>query len=43
LLLALFADEESVAAKVLRELGVESERCRELVVAKLSGFTKPGA
>ena len=43
LLLGLFADDESVAAKVLRELGVDHERCRDLVVTKLSGFTNPMA
>ncbi|HEY1739440.1 MAG TPA: Clp protease N-terminal domain-containing protein [Acidimicrobiia bacterium] len=43
LLLGLFADEESVAAKVLRELDVDRERCRELIITKLSGFKKPEA
>ncbi len=39
LLLALFDDQESLAAKVLRELGVEQDRCRAVIVAMLSGFT----
>jgi hypothetical protein len=41
LLLGLFADEESVAAKVLRELDVDRDGCRELIITKLSGFKKP--
>ena len=40
MLLALFADDSSVAAKVLRELDVDEERCRALVIERLSGFKK---
>ena len=41
LLLALFGDDEDLAAKILTDLGARPDDYRDRIVEKLSGYTKP--